>query len=294
MFTSPSPELPEGTKVIFGDRSNEYGVWYTRDIEYARPQPNGTPLYIQLLHPTPNASRMPFPLLIYIQGSAYFEQNCYCSLPLLTDIARAGYVIASVKHRSSDVAKSPAFLVDVKTAIRFLRKNAAEYNIDPNRFAIMGESSGGHISSMVGVSEDVADFETEEYGEYSSGVQAVVDIFGPSDITKFFDTIPRKEPFEDHPTARLIGGLPEDYPERAQQINPMKYLDENKTIPPFLILHGDSDGSVPFNQSVLLYEALRKHKKQVTFYKVLGAEHGRFLRSKTLMDIVIAFLGAYV
>ena len=97
------------------------------------------------------------------------------------------HLVASVKHRASTVAKFPAFLQDVKSAIRFLRAHADTYCIDPNQVGIWGDSSGGHAAQMVGVTGDMGEFKTSDNGEISDAVQAVVDFYGPSDVTHIND-----------------------------------------------------------------------------------------------------------
>ena len=89
-----------------------------------------------------------YPLVVFIQGSAWTDPNAFWEVPQLSRLAQRGYVVATVTHRSCFEAKAPAFLVDVKSAIRFLKANAAEYDIDPGEFLTMGRATpfeGRHV-----------------------------------------------------------------------------------------------------------------------------------------------------
>lgn len=129
-----------GMHTLWADKSQRGQVNYCPNVEYV--QRDGKPLHLQILLPDglmPGmTSTLRYPLVVYVQGSAWGEQNVYRSLPQLCPLAQAGFVVASVKHRPSQEAPFPAFLEDVKSAIRFLRAHGEEYFIDPNQVAIWG------------------------------------------------------------------------------------------------------------------------------------------------------------
>ena len=191
------------------------------------------------------------------------------------------------------MAKAPAQLVDMKAAIRFLRANADSYNLDPARVAIWGTSSGGHMASLVGLTAENQAFTNEVHSAESDAVRAVVNFFGPTDFRRMNDypsVIDHDAPTS--PESVVVGGPIQDprYRDKVNAYNPMTYVDASRRAPPFLIMHGDRDALVPFNQSVLLYEALRDAGQVVGFYKVAGAGHGdRFFTPSTLA-VVTAFL----
>jgi acetyl esterase/lipase len=127
----------------------------------------------------------------------------------------------------------------------------------------------------VGTSGDVKELEGKVGGnlDYSSRVQAVCDWFGPTDFVAMIDqpsTIKREG--ADCPEALLIGGALRQNKDEAAKANPITYVDKND--PPFLIMHGDKDMTVPINQSELLNEALKKAGVDVTYHVVKGAGHG--------------------
>jgi acetyl esterase/lipase len=284
---------PAGMLEIFGDKNEKYSAAYIPDIEYVRYGERA--LKLNLLRPKGAGARGPHPLLVYIQGSAWRPQNIYNNIPQLADFAHQGYVVASVEYRHTLEARFPAQIQDVKAAIRFLRSNAGKYNLDPARVAVWGDSSGGHLAVMTGVSGGVTEFDTPDYAAESSLVSAVVDFYGPSDLLQM-SKFPSKIDHDDvsSPESFLVGGPIQENKEKAAQANPITYLSPDKTLPPFLIMHGDQDDQVPFNQSVLLYEALKEARQNVTFYKVKGGGHGVAFWTPEVLEVVRKFLAAYV
>lgn len=300
-----STYLP-GMKTLMADPTDHLNVRYFPDVEYVRRGEKA--LHLQLLMPAGVApgelsgdpeqiqSRR-CPWIVYVQGAAWGEQDVYGSLPRLVRMAESGYVVASVKHRASREAGFPAFLQDVKSAIRFLRANAAFYHIDPERVAVWGDSSGGHAALMVGVTGDLPEFKTEDCAEYSDAVNAVLDFYGPTDVPRINDA-PRNPVYtadkENIPEDLLFGGCVIDHPEIAQPGNPLNYITAEKDLPPILIVHGDWDSMVPFQQSVLIYKKLMECGKTAEFYKVYGAEHGTCLWTPEVLKTAEQFLGIYL
>jgi acetyl esterase/lipase len=215
---------------------------------------------------------------------------------MFTDVARRGYVVASVEYRPSDVAGWPAFLLDVKAAIRYLRANAELYSIDKERVAIWGCSSGGNASLLTGVTGWTREFDDGLCPDESSAVKAAISYFGVTDVPKMFGR-PRDElstMMVPSPEDILFRTSVIDHPEAAAPGNPLNYVSEDKPCPPVLLIHGDEDGTVPFNQSVLMYEKLVSCGKQADLYKVKGAGHGMYFWTKEVMDVTLRFLDAYL
>ena len=137
---------------------------------------DGETLCLQLIKPQwGSPEKKGFPLVLFIQGSGWTKPNQFWELPQLSLLAARGFVIASVTHRSCFTAPAPAFLRDVKAALRFLRKNAAEYDIDPARVCAFGTSSGGNTALLLGLTADDPAYETADHAGESTRVQAVVD-----------------------------------------------------------------------------------------------------------------------
>jgi len=284
-------ETPEGTQVLFAEFSGEgmyFSCTYLHDVVYARY--GNVERKLQIIKPY--EARQKFPLIVYVQGSAWGKQDLYSAIPNLSHIASKGYVIASVEIRNTDIAKFPAALEDVKCAIRFMRENADTYGIDPDKVAVWGDSSGGHLALMTGLT--AGEYNNGLYKDQSDEVTAVVDYFGVTNLLtlgKYNDAIDHDS--ADCPEALFIGGKIADNIELAKKASPI-YMDLDKKLPPFLIIHGDEDNVVHVNQSIEMYKALKKHNQKVFFYKVIGAGHGPGIWSSQVLTLTEKFLAAHL
>lgn len=289
-------DSPAGMKVLNTSRDDWFLV-YEHDVPYV--ERDGILLHLQILKPVYAdwERRIKAPCIVFIQGSAWMKQNIYLNLANLAKIAQRGFVVAAVEYRPSDVASFPAQVVDSKTAVRFMRKNAAQYHVDPDNVFVFGDSSGGHTSLMVGITAGMRELDSQDDEQYSAHVNAVVDFYGPTDISRMNDvpsTMDHIAP--DSPEGRLIGrkNVLENL-EEAQKTNPINYISREREIAPILMMHGSKDELVPFHQSVLIYEALRAAGKEVEFYKLKEAQHGgpQFWTCEVL-DIVEEFLRKHI
>ena len=265
-----NPVLPEGAREVRWQDSFGFGVAFKPDIVYA--ERDGERLTISYL--TPRNDRRDNPLIVYVQGSAWFRQDIYIHLPEMLRMCQRGYCVALVQYRPSTTAKFPAQTEDVKTAIRFLRADAEKYRFDPEKVAIWGDSSGGHTALMVGFTGN--DCLNAEGDEGDASVRCIVDWYGPTVVSEMgYEPSCGEHVSADCPEGWLIGHLsvPEN-PELAAATVPQSYLAADKPTPPTLIMHGSRDRTVNFQQSVHLYEAMRALGKEVEFMKVLGGDHG--------------------
>jgi acetyl esterase/lipase len=232
------------------------------------------------------------PLIINIHGGAFRMGSKSDGVPL--GYLAKGYAVASIGYRLSQHALFPAQIEDCKAAVRWLRANAAQYGLDPDRFAAWGASAGGHLAAMLGSAGDVKEFDVGEHLGVSSSVQAVVDYFGPTDFLQMDAHRPLNGMLHDpadSPESQLVGGAIQENKEKTQRANPVTYVTRED--PPFLIVHGDSDPLVPHHQSELLTSALEKAGVPVTFYTVKGAGHGRFNDPK-VVELTAAFLAKHL
>jgi len=282
-------EMPEGTQVIYGEYAEKgtyYSCTYHPDVVYATY--GDLERRLQIIRPQRGGYR--FPLVVFIQGSAWRKQDIYAAIPNLSHIAAKGYVIASVEIRDTDIARFPAAIEDVKCAIRYMRKHAETYGVDPSRVAVWGDSSGGHLALMTGLT--MGEFNNGLYREYSDEVCAVVDYYGVSDLLslgRYNDILDHDA--ADSPEGLLLGGRVKDHLELAKKASPL-HQDLAKPLPPFLIIHGDSDGVVHINQSIEMYKALREHGQRALFYKVVGADHGSGVWNPQILDLTERFLSS--
>lgn len=226
----------------------------------------------------------PFPLVVYIHGGAWFiggpslTNPKYRKLDFHNKLLNAGFAVARISYRFSSEGKFPMQLHDCKAAIRFLRHHAATFKVDPNRIAAMGDSAGGHLAALLGVTNNNSALEGSVGSlECSSAVQAVVDWFGPinfltmeSDARKANLNWPSHDA-PDAPEALLVGGPVQDMREAVLAASPLTYV--NATAPPFLIQHGTKDRMVPLAQSQALADKLKAAGCDVTLTAIEGADH---------------------
>ncbi|MBR5545797.1 MAG: alpha/beta hydrolase [Clostridia bacterium] len=250
----------------------------------------GEELALQLLKPQWKSAGKGFPLVVFIQGSAWQKPNQFWELPQLALLVKRGFVVASVTHRSCWQQPAPAFLQDVKAALRFLRKNAAEYDIDPDRVCAWGTSSGGNTALLLGLTGDDPAFETEEHAGFSTRVNCVVDCFGPTDLNKMIDVQFKAPHTKENLLFTLGGGKEETYQQVLDLISPIKYAEPGRDLPPFLILHGDADPVVLFEDSEAFYNKLIEGGYQADLVRVTDAPHEGNFWSMQLLTIIFDFI----
>lgn len=230
------------------------------DIHYAQE----SELQILDLYYPNEKSDKPYPVIIHTHGGAFAngDQRENNAEPMLRGLER-GYVVASIQYRRSREALFPAQLYDAKAAVRFLRANAEKYQLDPDRFAAWGPSSGGWLASMLGVTAGNPAFEDPEQGNagFSSAVQAVVDWCGPCGgflemdpaLARSGTGVPdHNQP--DSPESRFLGRPLPEIPELVRLACPCTYV--SKKTPPICIIHGSADQIVPVEQSIRFYNTI--------------------------------------
>lgn len=206
----------------------------------------------------------PSPALIYVHGGAWIFGNkeVNTGTPDIPELLSRGYVIATVNYRLAPDHKFPAQIEDIKCAVRYLRTNAERYNIDPNNIGAWGDSAGGHLVSLLALTNESAGFDKGQYLEYPSNIKAVVDYFGPTNLTdpNFYNiySIALQEIFGSY--------------ENMVNASPVKYV--KKESPPFLIFQGDRDIIVFQDQSEELYNKLITENATATIVIVKGGTHG--------------------
>lgn len=267
------PAAPETTPAPLPDN-----VQIDKDINYAGTKnPRQT---LDLLRPKEPRGGKPLPVVVIIHGGAFRAGDKSMGLGEAGALASSGdYAAATINYRLSGETIWPAQIHDCKAAIRWIRANATQYGLDPDRIGVTGTSAGGHLAAMLGTSGGVAALEGNigPHTGISSKVKCVVDQFGPSDLLAMADYPSRIDhDAPDSPESLLIGGPVPDNKEKARAASPITYVSADD--PPFLILHGTQDPLVPINQSERLAEALRGAGVPCIFVKVVRGEHGHFRR----------------
>jgi acetyl esterase/lipase len=250
------------------------------------------------------------PLIIYLHGGGWrAKSKAECPQEMITD---RGYILACINYRLSNVALFPAQIQDVKNAVRWLRKNSAKYNIDPDKIGVFGSSAGGHLSLLLGTSSGAKELnEDDRSSSISDAVRVVGDWFGPTDFTKFKPTFSgsaitpeiqkkyRKQLWYYYTVAaiELLGGSIAEKKALAQLANPINYIDKNDA--PTIVIHGKLDRVVPISQSEIMVQALQAKNVPVEFIVIDNMEHSfagengeRF--NPKLIDLTINFFDRYL
>jgi acetyl esterase/lipase len=224
---------------------------------------DGVKLTMDLYQPKKMAG--PAPAVLYVHGGGWTggDKSDGAGLLFKEELVRRGYVMAAINYRLAPKYAFPAQIEDVKCAVRHLRANAAKYNIDPKRIGAIGGSAGGHLVSLLGVSDK--EWDTGENSDQSSRVQAVVDMFGPSDLKLMLAGSGRNFGLT------IFNASGPDDP-LLLAYSPVTYITPDD--PPFLILHGDHDEVVPLEQSQILYDKLKAAGVPVEMVVVKNAGHG--------------------
>jgi acetyl esterase/lipase len=240
-------------------------------------EPGYRPLFLDLRLPRPGPSA--HPLIVWIHGGGWIYGSRRRLPPHLFEtgvhdhMVDAGFAVAAVDYRLAREAGLPGMLLDVKAAIRWLRGHAAEFRIDPARVILWGESAGGHLAAMAGMCTKLDGIErTGEHLEQSEVPTAIVDWYGPADLTAMAQTDLGADSEEVGETA--------DRPEVVlQQGSGWTYAELSATtyvrpdVPPIFVAHGTADQIVPVAQSRTLVARLEAVGATVDYLEVPGADH---------------------
>jgi len=201
-----------------------------------------------------------------------------------------GYVVATITHRSfRNGHKAPAFLQDTKTAIRFLRKNADKFNIDPDRVCFWGTSSGGNTAMLVALTGDDPKYKTEEYAEYSDSVKIAIECFGPSDFLRLFSKVIEMPEYA-HGFEDFVGGKLSEHKDLLAEMSPLHRIEKGKKYPPMLLIHGDADELVPYEQSEIMFKALIENGNDAEMIRITNAPHEDSFWSPALHSEIADFI----
>ena len=270
---------------------NYRGVEYFHDVEYVRR--GDIVRTMQILKPLDADPKAKYPLVVYIQGSAFRAQEMYRWLPQLAQFARRGFVVASVQYRGSDLARFPAPIEDAKAGLRYICAHADEYQADAENVFIWGDSSGGMTALLVGFTDGLDVLDAGDYADTKVSLKGIIDWYGAVDqLAMLHEESGKVDPEIVSICEGQFGKDAEkNCPELIASGNPIRYISKNREIPPVLMFHGDADVTVPYTQSVLLFDALTEAEKDVTFYTVKGAMHGGApFHSPSVTDIMEKFI----
>jgi acetyl esterase/lipase len=284
-----------------------------RTLTYA--SPGGADLVLDLYVPA-KPVRRPAPVILFVHGGGWSSGTRTTGPDFRRYFAQDGFAMAAIEYRLTPSITFPANVEDVKTAVRWLKANAAANAIDPDRICLWGTSAGGHLAAVAALAP-AGTFEGSGNLNQTSAVRCVLDAYGPTEFARMdaqaqaeretLQTpivtinvggrageragaapaarggpsgggragVPHDDPAS--PESRLLGAPLQTVPDRVRAASPITYV--TKDAPPFLIMHGLADGSVPHGQSVLLYEALKAAGADVTLRLIDGLPHTFFNRA---------------
>ncbi len=242
--------------IAFASNGPELVIVY-RDV-------GGTPIKADF-YPAAIKNKDGDPFVLVIHGGAWIGGKREDMSALCEGLAKANISSATISYRLAPGSKWPAQLDDCQAAVRYFRANAGKYNIRPDRIAAMGASAGGHLSLLLGFT-DTRDKLTLDNPLVSSRVQAVVNFFGPVDLSKDFP-----EGFANYLSVQVTGKPYNVEDELLKSFSP--YFAINESSAPVFTIHGDKDAVVPFKQAERLDEALKKANVFHELRRIPGMGH---------------------
>ncbi len=225
-------------------------------------------LHLNLVLPR-NRPATPLPVIVWIHGGGWrigdYTRN------RAAWFAEHGYAAVSVEYRFLDVALLPAQVYDCKAAIRFLRANASQLGLDSGHLGVWGGSAGGHLAALIGTSGDIKELDGDlGHAEQSSRVQAVSPWYGLYDMTAG-NKDRKQDAKKPEPYIEFLGGTFDEKRELAKLVSACTHA--SKDDPPFLIVHGEIDRTMPIRQAEMLNDALTRTGVDVTFIRVKNGDH---------------------
>ncbi len=219
------------------------------------------------------------PVLLCIHGGGWTGGAREDLHPLMFGFSKAGILCASLDYRLTPRDRFPAQIEDVKCAVRWLRANASDYGIDPDRIGAFGISAGAHLAALLATTADVAEFEgTGGHATESSVVRAAICLAGPYDLALGFRSSERQLPSERDTIRKLLpsllGGTPAEAPEMYRRASPITYASQ--TSPPMLLVHGETDPLVLIEQAEVFTAKLREAGASVQFLRLPRGTHNSF------------------
>lgn len=196
-----------------------------------------------------------YPLIVWLCGGSFAEVDRNIWMPELVYFAKQGFAVAAVDYSVLQLTRYPDQLVDIKEALRFIRAHAEEFHVDAERIALMGESAGGYLSVLAGLTGREREFDNGTYPEFTSEVQAMVAWYPCVEMERL---VPGRKSVN-------MGEDVENFPNLSEMIK--------EDAPPCLLLHGTDDRLVPPEHSEILYHALQEKGNEVDLYLVEGADH---------------------
>lgn len=248
--------------------SNQYQVLPNVTYLTASNRDNKVDLYL------PRGTDSPAPVLVYIHGGGWVGGSKESSVLRLVPWMEMGWAVVNVQYRLGEVSLAPAAVEDCLCALRWIIRNASNYNIDPERIVVTGNSAGGHLALTTGMVPASAGLDRQCPGSETLSVAAIINWYGITDVGDLLDG-PNTKSY----AVEWMGSIPNRF-EIAERVSPLTYVRSG--LPPILTIHGDADPTVPYQHGVQLHEELSKVGVSNQLHTVPGGRHGGFNRTETI------------
>jgi acetyl esterase/lipase len=248
--------------------SNQYQVLPNVTYLTASNRDNKVDLYL------PRGTDSPTPVLVYIHGGGWVGGSKESSVLRLIPWMEMGWAVVNVQYRLGEVSLAPAAVEDCLCALRWIIRNASNYNIDPERIVVTGNSAGGHLALTTGMVPASAGLDRQCPGSETLSVAAIINWYGITDVGDLLDG-PNTKSY----AVEWMGSMPNRF-EIAERVSPLTYVRSG--LPPILTIHGDADPTVPYQHGVQLHEELSKVGVSNQLHTVPGGRHGGFNRTETI------------
>ena len=248
--------------------SNQYQVLPNVTYLTASNRDNKVDLYL------PRGTDSPAPVLVYIHGGGWVGGSKESSVLRLIPWMEMGWAVVNVQYRLGEVSLAPAAVEDCLCALRWIIRNASNYNIDPEHIVVTGNSAGGHLALTTGMVPASAGLDRQCPGSETLSVAAIINWYGITDVGDLLDG-PNTKSY----AVEWMGSMPNRF-EIAERVSPLTYVRSG--LPPILTIHGDADPTVPYQHGVQLHEELNKVGVSNQLHTVPGGRHGGFNRTETI------------
>ncbi len=217
----------------------------------------------------------PTSTVVFIHGGGWVGGTKESAVLNILPYLEMGWAVVNVEYRLAKVSLAPAAVEDCRCALRWVMRNAKEYNFDVNKLVVTGHSAGGHLALTTGMLPAAAGLERQCYGTEELKVAAIVNWYGITDVNDLLDDSPNVKSY----AVQWLGSLP-NRAEVAKRVSPLQYV--RKDLPPILTIHGDADPTVPYSHATRLHDALNKAGVTNQLLTIPGGKHGGFTKDEYL------------
>jgi acetyl esterase/lipase len=226
-----------------------------RDILFARP--GGVPLFLNIYRPVQSGT---YPAIISIYGGAWQRGSPDSDDTFNRYIAAQGYVVWAISYRHAPAYHFPAQIDDVRSALAYIKQHAAEHETNLDRVALIGRSAGAQLAMLAA------------YQNPPFPIKAVVNYYGPVNLTAGYDDVPTPDPIESRATLRaFLGGTPTDFPKLYHQASPLNAV--KPALPASLLIYGGKDHIIESKYGKHLTQQLQSQGNKAAFIEIPWADH---------------------